>query len=89
MGSAGCAKTGSLTERLYPPHHYLHPQRLSRNDRASTAVPQPYSAAGFTDSRACFPLFVSPSIPSLYTRPPFTVQSPDRSRQPQCSHLPP
>lgn len=68
MGSAGCAKTGSLTERAH--HHHLHPQCVSHNDHASTAAPQHYSAAAFTDSRACFLFSFLPSSPRCLSAPP-------------------
>lgn len=68
MGNAGCAKTGSLTERLNPSslpptHHYHHPQCVSHNDQASTAPPQHYRAAAFTDSHACFLFSFLPPSP--------------------------
>lgn len=90
MGSAGCAKTGSLTERLYPSppqhHRYLQPKCVSHNDHASTAAPQHYSAAAFTDSRTCFLFsFLPPSLSFISS--PCTLQWVDESQQQQFYHL--
>lgn len=63
MASAGCAKTGNLTERLYhlPSPPLPPPQQASYNGRATVTAPQHYSAAACTNRHvSCFQLSLHP-----------------------------
>lgn len=74
MGRAGCAKTGSLTERLNPsPPPPLPPPPPPVRQPQWPCLHRHTSAlqCRCIHRQPCvFPVFIPPSVPSLYTRPP-------------------